>query len=110
MPVRVPGGISVELKPDEHIRLVGWRQGFLFRYHDLVQDRKFFARKPIFGVIPQEGTPEESFRILSVGKEKPSRRELDMGVVDVRVGKRGVTFKPSVRGRPFRRATMGKGG
>lgn len=93
------------------MELVGWRQGAVFQYHNLVTDRRFTSAKPRFGVVPRDGDPFETFRVIRTSEKKPTRRTIDMGVVTVNIGRRGVMFKARKPGRTRRfKAKMGRGG
>ena len=101
----------MDLRVGEFVELVGWRQGAVFQYHNLITDQRTTSSKPRFGIVPKTGDPFETFRVIRTSDKRPATRKVDMGVVTVNIGRRGVTFKArkAPRDRRFR-AKMGVGG
>ena len=87
-----------------HPRVVGWRQGRVFIYEDLVTGVKSVSSRPRFGKVPDTPglSPRESFRIVSRSELKPTKRRVDLGVVVATVTIDGVVFT----GNPVRQARV----
>jgi len=73
---------------------VCWRQGFFFVTLNMDTGERSYSRIRPEGVPVAEGkgSARESFSVLSSDFDPPTQRELDMGIVRVSAGGRGLSY------------------
>ncbi len=92
------------------------KAGFFPHVIQVPQGKTMFTGNLITGKVtwqprkPDGTTPEEGFKVLRMGKERPPPRLLEMGIVDVDLDRKGLFFrarpkrrKPSISRRLIRR-------
>ena len=92
---------------------MGWRQGKVFVYQNLVTGQKTYSGAPLFGEVGDELglTPNASFKVIRRGLRRPKPQVIAQGIVDIYVSRDGLLFRPKRRQRRVRDGTfMRRGG
>ncbi len=86
-------------------RVVTWPQGENRVTANLLTGKVIWEDR-----VPDGTTPEEGFRVIQFGRERPPRRLLEMGITDVQIGRDEILFRarpkrprPSISRRLIRR-------
>ncbi len=103
---KLPDGSAVKFNLPDGVypELVGWRQGNVYRYQDLITGDRVTTKTPLFGKVPTKGGPLETLRIIRTGRKKPRQQNLPMGIVAVTISERSLTFRRSSKAKKFPRA------
>ena len=80
-------------------RLVGWAQGAVNYRLDLDSGRRWASGRR----TPSREKPQDTLRVLTTDKTPPKRQRFRMGVVNVQVTPRDLTFSRRGNLRPTRR-------
>jgi hypothetical protein len=89
VPFDLPGDAEKQLKPGEFPRVVTWRQGVTNITVDIDRGTRTFDKAEGSG---KGITPDETFKVLSKDKTRPTARQFDQGVVRLNVTPRRVFF------------------
>ncbi len=93
-------------KAPRYPKIVGWKQGKVYGYQDLVSGKSYYSSTPLYNKLPRGMNlkPIDTLQVVKRGSTRPRKRQFTLGDTVVRVGRDTLTFTDTRRNRRGRRA------
>ena len=90
---------SAKKKTPSFPRVVGWKQGKVYGYQDLVSGKSYYSANPLYNKLPRGMNlkPLDTLQVVKRGSTRPRKRQFTLGDTVVRVGKNTITFTEGKR-------------
>jgi len=88
--------IQFTLPRGTFIETLGWRQGKVFVYKNILTGKEAYSAKPLFNMVPTKRgtTPFDSITVISTTRSKPQHRIVEMGLFVATVTRKGrISYK-----------------
>ena len=93
-------------KAPRYPKIVGWKQGKVYGYQDLVSGKSYYSSTPLYNKLPRGMNlkPIDTLQVVKRGSTRPRKRQFTLGDTVVRVGRDTLTFTDTRRNRRGRTA------